>query len=129
MGSYIKLPEEKIKKINCRAIPKEGPTIAISKHHVGPKLTAWLENINYYKTIRKGSAIKFTLIAEGKADLYPRTSPTYEWDSAAGQAIVEGSGGKVLQLSNENLIYGRLNRMNPDFIAFGKSNWPKFLLE
>ena len=129
IGSYVKLPKSNIRKIYCRDIPVRGPTIATSRHHVGPKLKEWLRKIKYYKTISKGSAIKFTLIAEGKLDLYPRTSPTYEWDSAAGHAIVEGSGGKVLQLNNKKLIYGRSNRMNPNFIAFGRSNWSKFLLE
>ena len=129
MGSYIKLPKLKIKKIFCRDIPAEGPTIATSRHHIGPKLKEWLEKIQYHKTVSKGSAIKFALVAEGKLDIYPRTSPTYEWDSAAGQAIVEGSGGKVLQLNNKKLIYGRSNRLNPNFVAFGRSNWSEFLLE
>ena len=96
---------------------------------VVPQLEEWLEKIQNHKTVSKGSAIKFALVAEGKLDIYPRTSPTYEWDSAAGQAIVEGSGGKVLQLYNKKLIYGRSNRLNPNFVAFGRSNWSEFLLE
>ena len=128
-GSYLKFPGMKIRKILCRNIPDEGPSIAISRHHIGPKLEAWLKKIKFQKTFKKGSALKFALLAEGKVDLYPRTSATYEWDSAAGQAIVEGSGGKVHQLNGNKLIYGRPNRMNPNFIAYGNSNWVKFLVE
>jgi len=117
------------KNINCRNIPTSGPIITISKHHVGPKLKEWLSNINYSKTKQLGSALKFCLLAEGKADIFPRTSATFEWDSAAGQAIVEGAGGKVTQMNNNPMIYGRLDKKNPNFIAFGKSNWKNFLKE
>ena len=116
-------------KISCRDIPLEGPTISISKHHIGPKLEKWLSSIDFFKKESVGSAIKFTLIAEGKADIFPRTSPTYEWDSAAGEAIIQGSGGFVTQMNNKNMIYGREDKKNPNFIAFGRSNWIKFLKE
>ena len=117
------------KNINCREIPASGPVITISRHHVGPKLKEWLSNINYSKTKKLGSALKFCLLAEGRADIFPRTSETFEWDSAAGQAIVEGAGGKVTQINNNPMIYGRSDKKNPNFIAFGKSNWKNFLKE
>ena len=103
--------------------------ISISKHHIGPKLEGWLSSIIYNKKQKIGSALKFTQIAEGKADVFPRTSPTYEWDSAAGQALIEGAGGYVTQMNNKDMIYGREDKMNPNFIAFGRSNWISFLKE
>ena len=89
----------------------------------------WLSKINYSETKSIGSALKFILIAEGKADLFPRTSETFEWDSAAGQAIVEGAGGQVEQMNKEPMIYGRKDKKNPNFIAYGMKNWTKFLKE
>ena len=127
--SVMKEKEFNYKNINCRDIPPEGPTIAISRHHAGPKLKEWLSCLTYYEEKRVGSALKFTLIAEGKADIFPRTTSTYEWDSAAGQAIIEGAGGKVIQMNNDAMIYGREDKKNPNFIAFGRSNWTKFLKE
>ena len=127
IGSYKKNSKDDFVEINCRDVPEEGPTIAISKHHIGPKLEKWLSSINFINKLKVGSAIKFTLIAEGKADIFPRTSPTYEWDSAAGEAIIQGSGGQVTQMNGENMIYGREDKKNPNFIAFGRPNWEKFI--
>lgn len=129
IGASKKEKNISYKNINCRDIPEVGPTIAISRHHTGPKLKEWLSSITYVQEKKVGSALKFALIAEGKADIFPRTTATYEWDSAAGQAIIEGAGGKVLQMNNEEMIYGRKDKKNPNFIAFGKSNWIKHLKE
>ena len=128
IGTYKK-KHNTIKNIYCREIPFKGPTIAISRHHIGPKLKTWLSNINYFETKEIGSALKFSLLAEGKADIFPRTSPTFEWDSAAGQAIVEGAGGTVMQMNSNQMIYGRKDKKNPNFIAFGKENWSDYLKE
>jgi len=130
IGSYKKNSGgDAFEKIRCRDVPAEGPTIAISKHHIGPKLEKWLSSVNFFNKMKVGSAIKFTLIAEGKADIFPRTSPTYEWDSAAGEAIIQGSGGYVTQMNDKNMVYGREDKKNPNFIAFGKKNWKKFIKE
>lgn len=68
--------------------------------------------------ISAGSSLKFCLIAEGRADLYPRFGPTMEWDTAAGQVIVEQAGGKVLNIeNNEPLKYNKENLLNPYFVA------------
>ena len=129
IGSYKKDSKNDFTKINCRDVPKEGPTVAISKHHIDPRLEKWLSSIAYFNKMKVGSAIKFTLIAEGKADIFPRTSPTYEWDSAAGEAIIQGSGGYITQMNDANMVYGREDKKNPNFVAFGKTNWKKFLKE
>ena len=129
IGSYKKTIKTSFTKIRSRNIPKEGPSIAISKHHIGPKLEQWLSSIVVFEKMKVGSALKFTLIAEGKADIFPRTSPTYEWDSAAGEAIIKGSGGHVTQMNNKDMVYGREDKKNPNFIAFGRPNWTKFLKE
>jgi 3'(2'), 5'-bisphosphate nucleotidase len=66
-----------------------------------------------------GSSLKFCLIAEGKADLYPRFGPTSEWDTAAGQALLEAAGGQVTRFDGHRLRYNcRESLINGDFIAF-----------
>ena len=67
-----------------------------------------------------GSSLKFCLIAEGKADLYPRFGPTSEWDTAAGQAVLEAAGGRVTRLDGHRLRYNcRESLINGDFLACG----------
>ena len=66
-----------------------------------------------------GSSLKLCMVAEGKADAYPRYAPTMEWDTAAGHAIVESSGGSVRQPNGHPLLYGKPSFINNDFIAFG----------
>lgn len=69
--------------------------------------------------LKKGSALKFIDLALGDADVYPRFAPTMEWDIAAGQAIIEALGGKVLHAeSNEPLRYNKANLLNPYFVVF-----------
>ena len=70
--------------------------------------------------ISAGSSLKFCLVAEGTADIYPRFAPTMEWDTAAGQAIVEQAGGAVLQYETGGpLRYNKENLLNPWFIVKG----------
>jgi 3'(2'), 5'-bisphosphate nucleotidase len=66
-----------------------------------------------------GSALKFGMIAAGEADLYPRFGPTMEWDTAAGQAILEAAGGRVETLAGAPLAYGKPGLKNEGFLAWG----------
>jgi len=97
-------------------------TIAGSRSHSTPELEAFVEEkrreYGEVEFISAGSSLKLCLVAEGRADIYPRTGPTMEWDTAAGQAIVESSGGKVYQYDiTEPLLYNKENLMNPWFVA------------
>lgn len=65
------------------------------------------------------SSVKFCLIAEGRFDVYPRTGPTCEWDTGAGQAILEAAGGRVLTLDGQPLSYAKPTFLNPGFVALG----------
>ena len=66
-----------------------------------------------------GSSLKFCLLAEGQADLYPRLGRTMEWDTAAGHAVLQAAGGRVLTLQAEPLSYGKPGFENPHFVAEG----------
>ena len=68
-----------------------------------------------------GSSLKFCMIAEGKADLYYRFGPTMEWDTAAGQAIVEGAGGRVLNSLSEKFTYNKKSLLNESFLVLNKN--------
>lgn len=69
--------------------------------------------------VSMGSSLKFCLVAEGTADVYPRTGPTMEWDTAAAQCVVEQAGGKVTDLKGNAMIYNKPVLLNPGFVAFG----------
>ena len=95
-------------------------TIAGSRSHATPELEAFVEEkrqeYGEVDFISAGSSLKLCLVAEGRADIYPRTGPTMEWDTAAGQAIVEFSGGKVFKFdTSEPLDYNKENLLNPWF--------------
>ena len=70
-----------------------------------------------------GSSLKFCLMAEGNAELYPRFGPTSEWDTAAGQAVLEAAGGHVTRMDGHRLRYNcREGLINGDFVAFSHSS-------
>ena len=104
-------------------------TIIGSRSHKTKQLEEFVESAREgygrVESISAGSSLKFCLIAEGLADIYPRFGPTMEWDTAAGQAIVEQAGGYVMDVvSKESLRYNKSNLMNPWFIA-GKRDMVK----
>jgi len=97
-------------------------TVIGSRSHASPELEAFVEEKRQehgqVEFISAGSSLKLCLVAEGKADIYPRTGPTMEWDTAAGQAIAENAGCKVLQYdTNEPLIYNKEDLLNPWFVV------------
>jgi 3'(2'), 5'-bisphosphate nucleotidase len=97
-------------------------TIVGSRSHSTPELQEYVEDkrrkYGDVDFIAAGSSLKFCVVAEGWADIYPRLGPTMEWDTAAGQAIAENAGGKVVQYdSREPLTYNKEDLYNPYFIV------------
>jgi len=97
-------------------------TIAGSRSHATPDLEDFVEKKRRehgdVEFISAGSSLKLCLVAEGRADIYPRTGPTMEWDTAAGQAVVECSGAKVYKYdTDEPLGYNKENLLNPWFVV------------
>ena len=97
-------------------------TVIGSRSHMSAETEQFINDLKAkYKEVdflAAGSSLKFCLIAEGRADVYPRFGPTMEWDTAAGQAIVEQAGGRVLRAgSQEPLTYNKEDLLNPSFIV------------
>ena len=94
-----------------------------SRSHRGSSLDQFLANAGAADMLPMGSSLKFCVVAEGRADVYPRLGPTSEWDTAAAQAVVEQAGGKVLELDGKPLTYNRKEDiLNPWFIVIGPTD-------
>lgn len=107
--------------IQARRPPAEGLHVLDSRSHRDADATAaFCQGRPVRETTRMGSALKFAWIAEGRADLMPRlASGIMEWDTAAGQAVLEAAGGRVVDAAGEPLRYGKPGFRNPGFVAWG----------
>jgi 3'(2'), 5'-bisphosphate nucleotidase len=99
--------------------PCASPAIIVgSRSHANPELLQHLAAIGDYELVSMGSSLKFCLLAEGKADFYPRLGPTSEWDTAAAHAVVDAAGGRIIKLNGEPLEYNREESLlNPEFLV------------
>lgn len=116
------MSDQTARPIRVRAVPSAGVSVYTSRTHGKySDLDIWLQGQGITVAERKiaGSSLKFCLIAAGEADLYPRFAPTNEWDTAAGQAVLEAAGGSVRREDGTPLTYGKPGFKNPWFIARG----------
>jgi 3'(2'), 5'-bisphosphate nucleotidase len=103
--------------------PQQPLRVVGSRSHASAATTDYLTKLGPHVLTGLGSSLKFCLVAEGNADLYPRFGPTSEWDTAAGQAILEAAGGQVTRLDGHRLRYNcRESVINGDFLAFSRSS-------
>ena len=103
-----------------------------SRRHGAEAVEQFSQTLGNIESVSMGSSLKLCLVAEGKAHLYPRLAPTFEWDTAAAQAIVENAGGKVLKPDFTPITYGQKDDLlNPCFIVCGEVNdrWYKVFAE
>jgi 3'(2'), 5'-bisphosphate nucleotidase len=100
--------------------PDESALIVVaSKSHLTQETKDYIGKYSVADSRSAGSSLKFCLVATGEADLYPRVGRTMEWDTAAGQAVLQGAGGRVVRFDNhEPLTYGKPIFENPYFIAY-----------
>lgn len=98
---------------------RERLRIVASRSHGHAALAALCETLDVEADVSVGSSLKFCLLARGDAQLYPRFTPTSEWDTAAGQAVLEAAGGVVITLDGQRMRYGKGNLafLNPYFVA------------
>lgn len=106
--------------LRTRATPAR-PSLVVTKSHRDAALDAFLANAPAHDEVSRGSSLKFCMVAEGQADLYPRTGPTSEWDTAAAHCVAECAGATVLRLPDwQPLRYNtKESLLNPGFVVIG----------
>lgn len=109
--------------IRVRALPDTGRTAVMSRSHADDATRSFAEREGVTQTVSAGSSLKFCLVAEGKADLYPRFGPTMEWDTGAGHAVLSAAGGSVTCPDGTPFVYAKQEAgyRNGAFIARGAS--------
>ncbi len=112
---------EEGKPIQVRPLPNDGAQALVSVSHMEERTSCWLTEHAICKTIPIGSSLKFCLLANGEADVYPRFGPTMEWDTAAGDAILRAAGGNMRTVPDGEFVYGKAGFRNGPFLASG--NW------
>lgn len=114
-------PTQDWRNLRVRTPPSRGITALVSKSHLDAPTLALLDRLPVHERWPMGSSLKFCVIAEGRADIYPRFGRTMEWDTAAGDAILRAAGGAVLDPAGAPLVYGKAAESygNGPFIAWG----------
>ena len=105
--------------IAARPRPESGMVAVASRSHSDPQTEAFLDRMGVAERISAGSSLKFCLVAEGRADVYPRFGRTMEWDVAAGHAVLSAAGGRVTTRDGAPFLYRKPGFENPAFIARG----------
>lgn len=123
-GAWLRSGEGDVPLASAR--PAAAPLrVAASRSHLDDRTRRVLERIGDHERLGLGSSLKFCRIAEGQVDVYPRFGPTSEWDTAAGQCVLDAAGGCVLGLDGRPFRYNRgESLLNPDFIALGDPDLP-----
>jgi 3'(2'), 5'-bisphosphate nucleotidase len=109
----------KMHPISVRQVPPDRWRAVVSRSHLDPATKQWVERHGISDLAPSGSSLKFCVIAEGEADVYPRLAPTMEWDIAAGHAVLLAAGGAVTDLDGSPMRYGKPEYRNGDFVAWG----------
>ncbi|WP_419951712.1 3'(2'),5'-bisphosphate nucleotidase CysQ [Methylobacterium sp.] len=110
-----------MRSINVRSPSPDHVVALVSRSHIDPRTETYLKGLPVAERRPMGSSLKFCVIAEGQADLYPRISVTCEWDTAAGCAILTAAGGNVVDLEGRPLRYGgtQTGFRHDGFVALG----------
>jgi len=98
----------------------KGLNVVCSRSHLNEDTANFISKLSEPNKVSKGSSLKFLILAQGGAHVYPRLAPTMEWDTGAAQIVLEEAGGKVINVeTNLPLGYNKENLRNPHFIAYG----------
>ena len=129
-GAYKREGDAPAQAVRARPLGDGPVAIAGSRSHPSARLEAFLAHLGPHEIVRIGSSLKSCLVAEGRADLYPRLGPTSEWDTAAAQCIVEVAGGRVTDTAMRPLRYNtKASLLNPHFFVSGDPgiDWSRYL--
>ena len=117
-GATLERPGAAPRELATRAGKGEVLRVAGSRSHGDPRMQRFLQRVGAHELLALGSSLKFLLLADGSADVYLRYGPTSEWDTAAGQGVLEAAGGRVTDLALAPLRYNTKDSLlNPDFVA------------
>jgi 3'(2'), 5'-bisphosphate nucleotidase len=118
-GATCQRPGEAPAPIQALRPAAEPVRVVGSRSHANPELQRYLEALGEYELVSMGSSLKFCLLAEGRADFYPRLGPTSEWDTAAAHAVVLAAGGRIVRLDGSPLQYNlKASYLNPEFLVY-----------
>jgi len=118
-GAFLIEEEQSPRKLKVNNKPDNRIAVR-SKSHPSPEEEVVLDKYQVVESISRGSSLKFCMVAEGKADIYYRHGPTMEWDTAAGQAVVEAADGKVLTGTGPDpFTYNKESLLNSSFLCLG----------
>jgi len=127
--AYKRVADGNDKLIEVRETPDDGMTVVASKSHMTDETKQYIDNLNVKDFAAASSSLKFCLLAEGKADIYPRFGYTMEWDTAAAHAVLLAAGGSLEKTDGSEFVYAKTTNNYPDteknylntfFIAWGK---------
>ncbi|KPP81689.1 MAG: 3'(2'), 5'-bisphosphate nucleotidase CysQ [Oceanicaulis sp. HLUCCA04] len=110
-----------LSSMTVRPLPQTGRIAVMSRSHADDQTRAFAASEGVSETVSAGSSLKFCLVAQGEADLYPRFGPTMEWDTAAGHAVLSAAGGRVTCPDGTPFLYGKTDQgyLNGPFVARG----------
>lgn len=119
LGAWKEAPD--LARTPIRARPLAAPPVVVtSRSHLDERTRAWVAGIPGAESRPSGSSLKFCLLAEGHADVYPRYGPTSEWDTAAADAVLRAAGGITFAAGGAPLAYGKPRYLNSSFLAVGE---------
>jgi 3'(2'), 5'-bisphosphate nucleotidase len=119
-GAYVRKEgkDHKLEKRPKVDLQQEGLRVVASRSHMNEETQRFIDDLKNPSLVSAGSSLKFMLLANGQADVYPRYAPTMEWDTAAAHAVVKETGQTVVQYgTSEPLMYNKENLLNPYFLV------------
>lgn len=134
-AAFRQAGSEQARAIQATCYAGGEPVVVASRSHGRGNLEKFLASIERdrggYELVSMGSALKICIVAEGRADVYPRLGPTSEWDTAAAHCVLAVAGGRITDCRGEPLLYNKDSLLNPWFIATGSGdeNWLKHLAD
>ncbi|HDZ08475.1 3'(2'),5'-bisphosphate nucleotidase CysQ [Pseudohongiella sp.] len=120
-GAFVVEAGGQQRPVRTREVPAAGLTVVASRSHGDPQaLQAFLGERTVAELRTAGSSLKICLVAAGEADLYPRFGRTMEWDIAAGDAVLRAAGGRLTDMNEQAMAYGKPGFENPNFVVWGR---------
>ncbi|WP_430815351.1 3'(2'),5'-bisphosphate nucleotidase CysQ [Carboxylicivirga sp. RSCT41] len=127
-SDWVQLSSSLIEELEVQSLPLSSPdvmTVVASVSHFSKETESFVNALKEIEgevnLVSRGSSLKMCLVAEGSAHIYPRLGPTMEWDTAAGQAVIEAAGGQLFDWrTKESMLYNREDLLNGWFLATGK---------